>query len=697
MNRLARIVNKKWVKESLPILFLAIFCLLVFAKVIIFQKATFYTNLDNVDQFYSWYQKLASSIHRGYLPLWDANTFSGHSFVGEFQTGVFYPINLIFCWLFGTASGINLRVLEIIVALHFFIASLGMYLFAREIKLGKLAALGSALVFAYSGIIGTRAVSQTAIFFGLSLIPLAAFFTARYVNSKKHYNLILAGFTLGMIILAGHIQPMYHGLIIVTSLLMFKLWRENKHVLKTTKQLAISLVTILTTAIITALPQLILSLQYMKNAYRWVNYYAAPNEKFSYAIYAKGFHMDPHEIANLINPWNYPMRDGNNIFIGLGCLALILIGLTMFNGLSKFKTWRENKLFIYFLIVFSLIVALGYWTFVAAILYKLPFVYQIRQLGRYLIMFHFALSMMVGILLAYTQSGLLRISNVQRKILLGLAAFSLINFIYLFLLRDHIFNLNYALQWLTVAFVAGAFPLLYKKRRLLGIALLLVIMANAYLNTRWFLPAIKADTKLPSYIKRNSIVNHVENDYGKYRLHVMDNALPVNIGNVYNIQTHWGYGATVYKPYLDFVENKHYSSREFDLLGVKYLASRSPKPDLKLILHNQADGTYLYERNDYYPKLFTQSDLEKGLKGKEIEALNRFKIKEYSDMKQVYEISLPAASTVILSEIDYPGWKALVNGQETEIETADTYGGSPLLKSIKVAAGTHTIELKYLF
>lgn len=617
--------------------------------------------------------------------------------MGEFQTGVFYPINLLFCWLFGSTSGISLKYLEIIVALHFFIASLGTYLFAREIKIGKLAALGTGIVFAYSGIIGSRAVSQTAIFFGLSLIPLALFFAARFVNSKKYYNLVLSGLALGLMILAGHIQPVYHGLIIITSFLIFRLWPENKNIFKTAKQLAINLAIIVAATVIVALPQLILSLQYMKNAYRWVNYFAAPDEKFSYAIYAKGFHMDPHEIANLINPWNYPIRDGNNIFIGLGCLALLLIGVTMFRGFTKFKEWRENRLFIYFLIIFGLVVSLGYWTFVAAALYKLPFVYQIRQLSRYLIMFHLGLSTLIGLLLGYIQAKPFQISRAHRKILLGLAAFSLINFIYLFLLRSHVFNLNYALQWLLVAGVAGALPLLYRKKQWLRFALLFMIMLNAYLNTRWFLPAIKANTKLPSYIKYNAIVKHVEDDYGKYRVQVVDDALALNIGDVYNIQTHWGYGATVYKPYLDYIKDKPYSGREFDLLGVKYLVARSPKPDLKLVLQDEANGTYLYERTDYYPKLFTQSDLDKGLKGKQVEALSRFNIQEYNDMKQVYKVDLSANDTIVFSEIDYPGWSALIDGRTAEIKTANIPGTSPLLKSIEAPAGAHTIELKYLF
>lgn len=691
------VVIKKWLSSLWPIFFLLAFCLAVFAKVILFHKTTFYTNLDNVDQFYSWYQKLASSIHRGYLPLWDANTFSGHSFVGEFQTGVFYPINLLFCWLFGTRDGIALKYLELIVALHFLIASIGMYLFSREIKLGKLASLGAALIFAYSGAIGSRAVSQTAIFFGLSLIPLAVYFTARYINTNKNYNLIFTGFTLGLIILAGHIQPMFHGFIIITAFLIFRDWDNKKNIWQLSKKLALNLAMIILSMVAVALPQLILSQQYMKNAYRWVNYFASPNEKLSYATYAKAFNIDLHEFANIINPWNYPIRDGNNIFIGLGSLAFIIIGLITFKGFYKAKEWQENKFFIYFILIFSLLAALGYWTFIAAVLYKLPFVYQVRQLGRYVIMLHFALATLIGLLINYISEQSFQISKSNRKILFAISAFSLVNFIYLYLLKGRIFNLNFALQWLAVACIAGSITLLYYRKKKLVIVILLILATNSYLNTRWFLPVIQLDTKLPSYIKHNSAISFLENEYGKYRVQVLENALPANIGDVYNIQTQWGYGATVYKPYLDFIKDKPYDSKEYDLLGVKYVVTKSPKAELRLLQFDPTDSIYLYERNDYYPKLFTKTDLNNGLSGRQIAALDRFSVEKYNDMDQIYKITLTQSDNIIFSEINYPGWKAYIDGQPTKIETANISGISPLFKAISVPAGAHTVQLKYIF
>ena len=95
-------------KKALPALILGLIAIGAFATTLFIKDRSFFMFPDNVDQFYAWYQTLASSLHHGILPLWDPNTFAGHSFVGEFQTGVFYPINLVWVMVFW-APGLSRR------------------------------------------------------------------------------------------------------------------------------------------------------------------------------------------------------------------------------------------------------------------------------------------------------------------------------------------------------------------------------------------------------------------------------------------------------------------------------------------------------------------------------------------------------------------------------------------------------------
>ena len=162
-----------------------LFTLLVSWPVLVSRTRSFFVFPDNVQQFYPWYEKLSSGGSVGYLPFWDANAFAGHFFLGEFQTGIFYPLNLLWVLLFGTPAGIDIFYLELLVVFHFFLASLGMYLLAREWELSQIASLGAAIVFAYSGAVAFRAEAQICIFYGLALLPFVIFFLARYARTSR--------------------------------------------------------------------------------------------------------------------------------------------------------------------------------------------------------------------------------------------------------------------------------------------------------------------------------------------------------------------------------------------------------------------------------------------------------------------------------------------------------------------------------
>lgn len=699
MKKAATFNPSTWLQRTWPVLILLAFCATLYIVAIHLQHATFFINMDNVDQFYSWYQKLASSIHKGYLPLWDANTLSGHSFVGEFQQGVFYPLNILFCWLFGNENGIPITPLEILVMLHFFIASLGFYLFSRQIKLSQTASLCTGLIYAYSAALMIRSTSQTCIFFGLALIPLGVYFSAKFVNSKNKLWLALSGAILGLIILAGHIQPFFHGLLITLIFLLINEARQSDTLLKKFKSLLLQLAFILIPTIIIALPQIVLSGQYMSNAYRFVNYYVGPGEKINYSTFAKAFSMEPGEIFNIINPQTFPIKDGNAIFIGLGALALILVGIFSFGRqLRHNKRWLDNRLFIVSLIILGLMSMIGYWTFFAVVLYKLPFVYQIRQLARYAILVLFALSVLSGIIFDLITDKDISVKSRTRLLLSAIGAFALINSAYLVLLPSHIFSLSYGLQWLLASLMVSTIAVFINNKYLLRISILCLIIMNAALNVLMCLPPPNQSNYTYKSMYRSPIVTYLADNSLQYRAVSIDNALPPNIGDVFPIYTTSGYGATVYKPYLDYLgQSSPISDKTYDLLGAKYLVTKKPLPNLAMVMKDDKTGAYLYQRADYYPKIFTSDDIETGRNGKDIAALSRFKIVDYGDLKQTYDITLDRDSTVILSEINYPGWRGYIDDKLTDIKTAEIPGTSPLFKSIQVPAGTHRVTLKYLF
>jgi hypothetical protein len=57
----------------------------------------------------------------------------------------------------------------------------------------------------------------------------------------------------------------------------------------------------------------------------------------------------------------------------------------------------------------------------------------------------------------------------------------------------------------------------------------------------------------------------------------------------------------------------------------------------------------------------------------------------------VIETSAPTPSVLVVSEMNYPGWEAVIDGQQAKIHAADF-----LLRGIALPAGAHRVEMRYL-
>ena len=63
----------------------------------------------------------------------------------------------------------------------------------------------------------------------------------------------------------------------------------------------------------------------------------------------------------------------------------------------------------------------------------------------------------------------------------------------------------------------------------------------------------------------------------------------------------------------------------------------------------------------------------------------------YTYGRQELRVRAAAPGTLVLSEIDYPGWRATVNGEAASIRRIDG-----LLRGIEVPAGESQVEFRYL-
>ncbi len=182
------------------------------------------------------YSFAATWWRRGVVPLWNPYLFGGAPFVGDSQSGILYPLNLL---TFLVSAPLSFRDMEFLAVLHFFIAGAGTYAFLRWGKLGRAAEQS----FAGSGPANSAALARMACLAGaiayefsdlfithfgnLNLIavaawlPLVLLFFRRAIVDRSAGLAAMAGVVLAVAFSAGHPQIF---LFVVLALILWTLF-----------------------------------------------------------------------------------------------------------------------------------------------------------------------------------------------------------------------------------------------------------------------------------------------------------------------------------------------------------------------------------------------------------------------------------------------------------------------------------------
>jgi len=166
---------------------------------------------DMASFLYPTYRFAAQSLRQGVLPLWNPHLYGGSPFIGDIQTGLLYPPNLVTGFL---AYPLSYRTMQWLSIIHLWWAGAGMYLLLRlsgwrhgGARLSRWASLVGAMAFMFSDGFLTH-------FGNLNLIAVASWlpwvFWAFLRGTADGASLLrwaaVAGALLGIATLAGHAQ-----------------------------------------------------------------------------------------------------------------------------------------------------------------------------------------------------------------------------------------------------------------------------------------------------------------------------------------------------------------------------------------------------------------------------------------------------------------------------------------------------------
>ena len=171
---------------------------------------------DFAHQFWAFATFEARELAAGRLPLWNPYTYSGSPFWADIQSAVLYPLSLVTVWV-GGSHDLSLYALEVEAIIHFWLAGAWMYLFVRRLTSRRDAALLGALTFAFGGYLTGYPSQQLAVLEADVWLPLVLYGLDRAFMERRDGAavvrapirigwLLIAGMAWGLVLLAGHPQ-----------------------------------------------------------------------------------------------------------------------------------------------------------------------------------------------------------------------------------------------------------------------------------------------------------------------------------------------------------------------------------------------------------------------------------------------------------------------------------------------------------
>jgi hypothetical protein len=676
----------------------------------------------------------AREFAKGSIPFWNPYTFLGMPFLADLQVGFFYPLNRLLSLFVADSGRLPIEAVQFITILHFFIAQITMYSFARYFKISSWGSVLSAISYGFSMILVCHVIHPMMLSH-LAWLPLVIMLFMKGIEKGHIRSTIWSGIILGISMLSGHPQTLlYEGLLLLIIFIwVFKPSTDYK-----------SWHSILKCLIAGALPIIIaagiFAVQYLPSQI------LAENSQREEIIYEKATEgsLQFSQITSAIVPnifgkvtgdrslqptFYLTFRGANQIhfywetafYFGVGALILGLFALTFIikNRIGALFTFIASFGFLY---------ALGENFILFDIFSNLPLFSDFRNPGRIMFYVVLAFSILSGfgfdylwkqkkskkainrlvivsavplIIAILTASGFLPsafgASEVISSEIIGYGMVSLF-----FILA--VFTFSFAVIQNYLNPIAGAAAL----------AILLFIdlnIAGGDFNKSPNNPedVYNLNPQLKETLKPNPPEDIFRVSMRLYNPSFM--AMNRNQGMMDKIMLIEGYNPLILQKVLPPAPNidlERSRRQVHDLYNVKYDIAIDP----------QQGGATFVEHPDRFPRawlvdnvrVMTSKEIENELKSDYIDFSNivflesepvfqksssftgsKFvKCLEYQNNYFKYQVNTDTNSILVFSEIFYPEWDAYIDGNETEIIRAN-YS----FRAVAVPAGKHTVEIKY--
>ncbi|MGH2594131.1 MAG: YfhO family protein [Anaerolineae bacterium] len=669
---------------------------------------------DFTQQFLVFRSFALDELRQGRLPLWMPCVDSGYPYQADPQSAFFYPpamLNVLLHLVSGAAQ-FSLSALELEAALHVLLAALLMAGFLQAEVRHRASALVGALAFGFGGYLTGYPLLQMAIVEAAAWLPLALWGARRLSMQAGPRSVALTAAPLALSVLAGHPQTYTFIFYTVTVYFLYRAWRARL----AWRSAALRLIAVVGLAIVLSAVQLLPSFEYARLSTR---------AELSYVESGIGF-----PLADLIQfVLTGVVSQFNPLYVGL--LPLALAGLAL--GAAR----NRDKVFWVVLGSAGLLLSFGSNLAVFDPVYWFAPGYRLfRDQERHALIVALAMS----VLAAYGADALLHsMSRRMRAWLRGEMRWLAIGFVLLLIGLAVVSYLSWqgsspglpalpdrvALAVIALGASLGLLSLRSfrsARRRWLPVIMIAIVgfdLATANREVNWAAPhdpfpaqpaiaAIQADAPAAA----------------TFRIH-NEQRLPGHLLCVHGLNEVGGITPIRLGHYNRFVKTVPREVR-WPLLNVRYVVTWRSVLDDHLgqpvdaaLLSQQGEGQaaiYVYRLNRDHPRAWvvhrveSRSDhaaiyaalAEPGFDPRQVaytsapvhvEPAAGADQVSFSALDPVYlglDVDLSSSGLLVVSEVNYPGWEATVNGVAAPVVEVDG-----LLRGVELAAGPSRVEFTY--
>ena len=700
---------------------------------------------DVITEIYPWRYFSIDQIKQGEIPFWNPHNFSGNPQIANFQTALFYPLNILYLILPFNLSW------TLIIMLQPFLAGIFMYLFLKKgVGLKDFASFIGAVSFSFSSYMSVW-IQYGNIGSTLLWLPLILLLIKNFVGKITALNFLILSLSLCMSFLAGYIQGVFYIYILSFLYYLYLVLQEKKKV-KNLKKHTLFLVATLIPVLMTFF-QILPTIQLFSDSTRGA-YTLSQIEKNLSPIFNWITIIFPDFFGNPATR-NYWL-DGTYIERVLYPGSVVLL-FAVFSVFNKIKI-TERKFFLVVGII-SLVIATNF-PFVKY-LYLIPIpVISTTVATREFSIFIFSLIVLAAIGI----DNFLSLKKENNKILyLYLLAYLSIWIAVVALYKlnpDLSDNLKISIRNMifpSVIILLATTVAYFTKRvsvKVFYVLIFLLVFFDLFYFFHKITPFAPASFTYPNspvteFISKNASINRF---WGYGLAYIMPNFQsvdgtyspegndPLHIARYTELlssSTNGKLPQTLPRPDAniapgygqDDLKNNFYRKRVLDLLGIKYILHKVDlkdawqNPDLSTFPKEQYELVYkiypwqIYKNKHVLPRFFLTSDFVLAndkkealllLYDKNIDLKKTLILEEspsvsldakskgnvdlilYKPNKIEFKVNVSGNTLLFLSDNYYPEWNVTIDGNVSKILIADY-----TLRAVAVPKGEHTIKFFY--